>query len=113
MSAREDPIGTLTERVRIEQRLETTLPEGGTDISFLPLATVWARVHARPGSFSVTAEARASAATHIVVMRRRTDVRPGDRLAWGGRTLEILWCEDLEGVRRFTSCGCRETRGIG
>lgn len=113
MSGSQIPIATLKERVRIDKRIETALPEGGTEVSFLALSTVWARIHARPAVFQLMGDARAGAATHMAVVRRRTDLTPGDRLVWGNRILEILWVEDLEGNKRYTSCGCMEARGIG
>lgn len=113
MSASANIIATLNQRVSIEQRSEALMPEGGHAVVFVPVATVWARVHARPGAFQIESDARASGATHQIVLRHRRDVSPGDRFVWGARKFEILWAEDLEGKTTFLTCGCTETRGIG
>lgn len=113
MTASANTIATLNQRVGIEQRTETLLPEGGHAVVFVPLATVWARVHARPGILQTDADARASVATHQIVMRYRRDVSPGDRFDWQGRKLEVLWAEDLEGRKGFLNCGCTQVQRIG
>lgn len=81
----DQPIGALTDRVLLKR-------EDGT-----PIATIWARV--RPQ--------RATGDTHIVVVRFRSDVNPGDRFMFRGRRLDVTKTEDLNGRRAFLSCMCR------
>ena len=57
-------------------------------------------------------DARATGAgetiTHSVVLRFRTDLRPGDRIVYRGATLELVGVADLNGRRAYLSCQCSE-----
>lgn len=102
------PIGTLTDRVEIKQRMSAGEDEGGLTVGYMPLATVWARVPALSARQAVTADARGSSISHSVVMRFRTDIRVGDRLMYRGRRLEVVSYADLNGRRSYLSCQCIE-----
>ena len=56
--------------------------EGGTTTTFVPLATVWARVRQLTARQGDSADGRAVLLTHSVVLRYRTDLVPGDRLVY-------------------------------
>jgi len=103
-------IGGLRDRVQLFRKNQTLEPEGGQSILFVPLATVWARVHARPAGRDGFADARGTGATHSVTLRHRSDLGPGDRIAWRGRALEVLSAEDLNDRRAYTICTCAEAR---
>lgn len=90
------PIGTLTDRVQLQRREDG---DGGTTV-FVPLATIWARVR----SFSSWEKVDPS---HSVVIRFRSDVRPGDRFVYRGRLLEVVDPTDLNGRRVYLNCTCR------
>ncbi len=110
MSTDRPAIAALRDRVQLLHKEQTAEPEGGHATVYVPLATVWARVHARPASRSDFADARGAKATHTVVVRYRSDVASGDRIAWRGRKLEVLSVEDLNGRPGYLSCACTETR---
>ena len=113
MSAQAPAIGTLRDRATLYRKDETPGPDGGHETVFVPLATVWARVHARAASRADFADARGASATHTVVMRHRTDLVPGDRIVSRGRALDLLSVEDLNGRRAYITCACAETTVTG
>lgn len=45
--------------------------------------------------------------SHSVVIRFRSDVRPGDRFVYRGRLLEVVDPTDLNGRRVYLNCTCR------
>jgi SPP1 family predicted phage head-tail adaptor len=107
------PLGALTDRVEIRRRDVSPEDEGGEVSTFVPIATVWARVRALSARPAQSADGRAVSITHSVVLRHRTDIAPGDRLVFAGRNLDVLGAEDLNGRRAFLSCSCSETSITG
>ena len=106
-------LGALRDRVQIRRRDRVDDGSGGFVTTYFPLATVWARVRAlgsRPGQ---AADGRGSSISHSVVLRYRTDIVPGDRLVFGGRALDVVGADDLNGRRAFLSCTCSETSVTG
>jgi SPP1 family predicted phage head-tail adaptor len=106
-------LGTLTDRVQLSQRLTTNEDEGGEVAVFTPLATVWARVRLLVARQISEGDARGVSASHSVVLRFRTDIGPGDRIVYRGRTLEVLAANDLNGRRAYLSCTCAERMVTG
>jgi len=100
--------GQLTDRVRIERRTLTTMPEGGLEAIYLPLGHAWARVRTLAGRMGLLDEQRAATASHAVVLRWRHDVGPGDRIVYRGRRLEVTGTADLNGRRAYLSLTCTE-----
>ncbi len=113
MSADALEIGAMRDRVTLSRKDVSREEDGGQLIVYVPLATVWARVHARSASLAGFADARGVRATHTVAMRFRSDLIAGDRITWGDRVFEILSVEDLNGRREFVSCACSETKVTG
>ena len=113
MSADRPGAGALRDRVALSRKQQVAEADGGQSVLFMPLATVWARVHARASGRTGFADARGARATHTVVMRFRTDLSAGDRVTWRGRALEVLSAEDLNGRRAYLSCACAETTVTG
>lgn len=107
------PVGGLSERVEVQRRVETPLPEGGHAVNYVPLGSAWARVRARSGRFSREGDGRAAVTSHGVVLRFRKDIGPGDRLIHRGRALDIVSAEDLNGRRAYLSCLCQRTEIVG
>lgn len=106
-------LGALRDRVQIRRRDMAADGAGGFVTTYFPLATVWARVRALSARPSHPADARASSITHSVVLRYRIDIAPVDRLMFGGRALDVVSAEDLNGRRAFLSCTCAEARVTG
>lgn len=113
MSETIPPLGTLTDRVQLKQRLTTPEDEGGEVSVFAPLATVWARVRPLSSRQISEADARTVGASHSVVLRFRTDLSAGDRVVYRGRNLEVVAANDLNGRRAYLSCLCVERAVTG
>lgn len=107
------PLGSLTDRVSLFKRDVSAEPEGGEITTYVPLATVWARVRALSARPAATADGRAVSITHSAVLRYRTDLAPGDRLVHAGRNLEVIGAADLNGRRAYLSCTLSETAVTG
>lgn len=113
MSGAVPPIGTLTERVVLKRRLTTHQDEGGEVAAYSTLATVWARVTALGTRAAFASDARAQQTSHVVVMRYRTDLKPGDRISWRGGELEVEGTSSLDGRRAYLSCQCSSAEVTG
>ena len=107
------PVGTLTDRVALKRRVTTAEDEGGETVTFTPIANVWARVRALTARQAFSADARGQDITHTVVMRFRSDLKPGDRISYRGRDLDIAGCEDINGHKAYLSCQCTERAVTG
>ncbi|HEY8577634.1 MAG TPA: phage head closure protein [Devosia sp.] len=113
MSELVPPLGTLTDRVHLKRR-ETAADDGGGHlVLFVPVAHLWARVRSLAGRMGATSDGRAVAISHSVVLRFRTDVKPGDRIIYRGRQLDVVTAADLNGRRAYLSCACTETTITG
>lgn len=108
MSETLPPLGTLTDRVTLKRRIVSAEDEGGHAAIYSTLATVWARVRQLSARQAYADDARGQGVTHGVVIRFRTDLKPGDRIVYRGRTLEIEAMADLNGRRAYLSCQCAE-----
>ncbi len=113
MNDRVPPIGTLTDRVQLRRREMAGEPEGGQMTLFVPVTSLWARVRSLSGRQGVSADGRAVAVSHSVVLRFRHDVSPGDRIVYRGRNLDVVSAADLNGRRAYLSCTCSETSWTG
>lgn len=113
MSESIPPIGTLTDRIELRQRVVTDEDEGGEIALFTPIATVWARVRSLATRQAVDSDARGLTATHCVVLRFRNGLSPGDRVVYRGRNLEVMSANDLNGRRAYLSCLCAERTVTG
>jgi SPP1 family predicted phage head-tail adaptor len=99
------PIGSMTERVVLQQRLTTHQDEGGEAALFSPLATVWARVTPVGTRAAFASDARTQVTSHVVVVRYRTDLKPGDRISWRGGDLDVEGTSEI-GRRAYLSVQC-------
>jgi SPP1 family predicted phage head-tail adaptor len=102
-------LGSLTDRVQLLHRDVAGGDDGGTITTYVPLATVWARVRELTTRQGESADGRAVLFTHSVVLRYRSDLLPGDRLVYAGRNLELVAASDLNDRRAYLSCTCSET----
>ena len=105
-------IGTLRHRVTIQQQPDpqTQNSVGEITTAHTTLATVWAAIEPQTGGEGIEQAAVVAQVTHMVRIRRRTDVTPAMRLYTGTRTLEILSVLDANkpGEMRLQ---CREVVG--
>lgn len=109
MSEPRPSIGMLTDRIAFARREATAEPEGGHGVVYVPVATLWGRVRSISSRYSGDADARGVTISHMVVLRFRTDVKPGDRLSTRGRHFFVERAEDIDGRRAFIACACSET----
>jgi SPP1 family predicted phage head-tail adaptor len=100
------PIGTLTDRVQLLRRVTAGEDEGGEVVTFTPLAWTWARVRPLAARAALESDGRGQTISHSVVMRFRSDLKAGDRIAYRGTTLDVLAVGDLNGRRSYLSCQC-------
>lgn len=108
MNASPPPIGSLRDRVELHSKQVVTEPEGGQLVTYVALGTVWARVHQKSAPFAVVGDAGTVRTTHVVVMRFRADLEPGDRITYRGSTLSIIGIEDLNGRKAYVRCACTD-----
>ena len=113
MLAAPPALGSLADRVQLLHRDLASDDDGGTLTTFVPLATVWARIRQLSGRQAETTDGRAVLLSHSVVLRYRTDLAPGDRLIYAGRSLDLVTAADLNGRRTYLSCTCSETSITG
>lgn len=113
MSERIPSIGTMRDRVQLLRKDMSAEAEGGHSVSYVPLATVWARVRSLSGRAGGEADSRTARISHSVVMRFRTDLNAGDRVIFRGTALEVISAEDLNGRRAYLSCACTQTSVAG
>lgn len=107
------PLGSLCDRIQLRRRDASIEPEGGQFVVFTPLGHTWSRVRHLSARSGETADGRSVGLSHAVVMRFRSDIGPGDRVIYRGRSLEIVSAEDLNGRRAYLSCLCAETAVTG
>lgn len=113
MNAITPALGTLTDRVQLRRREMVPEDAGGHSALYVPMSTVWARVRSLSGRQGQTADGRAVAISHTVVLRFRGDIGPGDRIVYRGRSLDVVSAADLNGRRAYLSCACSETSVTG
>ena len=106
MSEAVPALGSLSDRVQLKRREFSGESEGGFSAVFVPVATVWARVRTLAGRSGVSADGRAVSISHVVVLRFRNDLKPGDRLICRDQALEVIGVADLNGRRAYLSCQC-------
>lgn len=107
------PLGTLTDRVQLKRKVTSSEDEGGEIAVYTPIATVWARVRQLSARQAFADDARGQNVSHSVVMRFRSDLKPGDRIVYRGRNLEIEALGDVNGRRAYLGCQCSERAVTG
>ncbi|HEV7344794.1 MAG TPA: phage head closure protein [Devosia sp.] len=113
MNERLPAVGTLTDRVQFKRREMMAEASGGHLALFVPVTSLWARVRSLTGRQGTSADGRAVEISHVVVLRYRQDVKPGDRIVYRGRNLDVVSAADVNGRRAYLSCACSETSFTG
>jgi len=110
---RSPALGSLRDRVQIKRRDISPEDEGGSVATYVPIATVWARVRELSSTRTQFGDGRGVSISHSVVLRYRTDISPGDHLVYRGRNLDVIAAADLNGQLAWLSCACSETSVTG
>lgn len=108
MSRVDDPIGALRRRVTLEAPLDTADAAGGAALSYTAQASVWAEIRSPSARERVDADALTSAVSHVLVIRHRSDVGPGWRVAFDNRLLRVRHVRDVDGGRTRLQLDCEE-----
>lgn len=74
--------GQLRERVVLKTRVSVSDGQGGRDVTWSTLATVWAAVRPASAREQLAAQSVSASVDYLVEMQYRTDVTPTMRLAW-------------------------------
>lgn len=102
-----DP-GQMTARLELEAPQELPDGQGGAAVSFVPVASTWARIEPLSQPSDEQAGADVFTLTHRVWLRFREDVAGGMRLRKGARVFSIkAWCDPDE-TGRYLTCLCEE-----
>jgi SPP1 family predicted phage head-tail adaptor len=82
--------GLLSERIRIERRIETKDMSGQVVLDWQIVATVWARVEPLGGRETFGQEQFVATGDVRFTMRRRDDVTPLHRIVHAGRVYDVV-----------------------
>jgi len=100
-------IGTLRDRLTLEQPVRTPDGGGGAAVTWQPITDVWAHVRPINGDERLSHDQIAGRLTHKVWLRHRPGVVPAMRFRQGARIYEIVAV--LDGPRRtHLICLCEE-----
>ncbi len=114
MSGRSAPaLGALRERVELKQTTQNIDGAGGHVDSFTSLGVVWAKVTTASGSIVFSGDARNAKITHTIIIRFRSDLKPGDRINYRGEELEVVSAEDLNGRHAYLKVLCAQLKIVG
>lgn len=97
-------IGELRHRIAIEQAVAVNDGGGGRDVSWSPLAEVWAAMRWSDGGERIQAEAVAGRSIGEIWIRHRMDVNPAHRFVLGTRVFDIKAAVDPDGRKRWLRC---------
>lgn len=81
-------IGELDERITLQRKSLADDGAGGATVSWSDVAEVWAHVRAMSGREREQSMRNEGTADYVVVIRRR-ELLPADRIVWRGRYLNI------------------------
>jgi SPP1 family predicted phage head-tail adaptor len=102
-----DP-GQMTARLDLEAPVETADGQGGAALSFVEVASLWARIEPVSEIREERAGAEIFTLTHRIWLRFRTDLRAGMRLRKASRLFVIGAWRDPDETGRYLVCLCEE-----
>ena len=94
-------IGALRRRVTLQAPTRNPDGGGGVAIIWTPVATVWAQNRAIGGTEATVSDSLQGRVTHELVIRRRMDVGPAMRIAYGTRIFVIWAVLDRDAAEPF------------
>lgn len=102
-----DP-GRMTARLSLEQPEDLSDGQGGTIRTWQSIASLWALIEPQSVSRDERGGADVATINQTVTIRFRSDIRRGDRLVKGARTLFVRALRDPDESRRFLLLDCEE-----
>ena len=90
---REDP-GRLRHRIVLEQPTRAPDGCGGSTLSYVPVAMVWAAIDAKAVLRPLVADQLDERQRHAILIRHRDDVASGWQVLFGDRTLAVEHVRD-------------------
>jgi SPP1 family predicted phage head-tail adaptor len=99
-------VGELRHRITIERPVRTDDEGGAASVTWLPVATLWARIEGRGGREGLSGDGETARAVNRITLRYRPDVGPSMRILAAGEVFDIISAQDEEGRRRWLVCYC-------
>ncbi len=96
--------GRLNQQLGLEQRVETPDGSGGTTVSFVEVAKVWALLEPVAAAMRNLAQQSTETVTHRISIRYRDDIASGWRFTKGTRTFRIITVHDPDETGRYLVC---------
>jgi SPP1 family predicted phage head-tail adaptor len=101
-------IGSLRDRLTLEQPVRTPDGGGGASLAWQPVADLWAHVRPVSGDERLRHDQLAGRLTHAVWIRHRSGIGPAMRFRQGARIYEIVAVLDSP-TRTHLKCLCEES----
>lgn len=98
--------GKFDQRVTIQQKQVTRSSIGEELVTWVTVATVWARVEPIRGNEFFAAAQMQDATDHRVTIRHRNDVTRDMRVVWGSIELDIVSVIDVNAQRENIELMC-------
>ena len=102
-------IGALRHRVLIEEPVRTPDAGGGAEITWTPVASVWAEIQPKSGREVFESDQLGGRITHDVRIRHRAGITPKMRITHKGRLFDIRHVASPDERREWLVCACEET----
>ena len=97
-------IAAMRQRIALEEATVAADGAGGSIVSWVLVAEVWAAIHPRSGVERVEAGGIEGRVTHEITIRHRAGVVPQRRFRLGARIFDIKTVIDVEEAHRFLVC---------
>lgn len=97
-------IAAMRQRIALEEATAAADGAGGSIVSWVLVAEVWAAIHPRSGAERVEAGGIEGRVTHEITIRHRPGVVPQWRFRLGARIFDIKTVIDVEEAHRFLIC---------
>ncbi|MGH6866300.1 MAG: phage head closure protein [Methyloceanibacter sp.] len=103
-------IGNLRERVELQHRTVELDEFGEPIVTWVPRATVWARVEPLKGEERFAAQQVIATLGHRVHIRYRDDLSTLDRVIWEGQQLDVQAVTHPDERKRYTVLDCARSQ---
>jgi SPP1 family predicted phage head-tail adaptor len=97
-------VAAMRQRLTLEEVTAVADGAGGSIVSWVLVAEVWAAIHPRSGVERVAAGGIEVRVTHEITIRHRPGVVPQQRFRLGARIFDIKTVIDVDEAHRFLVC---------